>query len=78
MPQFEIDLPTAQAKRFDRAVDRFVIGELIGRPDVDLSIAAYPKAPGVERRSVYMSSPDHLQAFKRRWAAIDRIRSAAG
>lgn len=70
MPQFEIDLSTAQAERFDRAVDRFVVSELICRPDVDMSVAAYPTAPGIERRAIYISSNDHLQAFRQRWTAI--------
>ena len=78
MPQFEIDLPTAMAKRFDRAVHRFVVAELICRPDVDLSIAAYPTAPGIQRRAVYMSSTDHLQAFRQRWTAISRLGLAGG
>lgn len=70
MPQFETDLSTENAKRFDQLVDRFVTKELICRPDVDLSVAAYSKAPGIERRAVYISSRDHMRAFERRWVAV--------
>ena len=69
MPTFEIDLPTAQAKRFDLEFERFVIAKLICRSDVDVRTTRYSKGDGIERRAVFMSSREHFEDFRGRWRA---------
>lgn len=66
MNHFEIDLPTAKAERFDRVLDGFLAGELLFRPDIDVRVTRYSKEPGVERRAVFMSSPEHMSVLLHR------------
>lgn len=72
MPNFEIDLPSAQAKRFDLALQRFVVAELICRPDIDVRTTSYPYGDGIERRAVFISSPEHMEAFRSHWRVFRR------
>ena len=66
MTHFELDLPADKAARFDRALDQFVETELLFRPDIDVSINRYSIQSGVERRSVFLSSTQHMEALLRR------------
>lgn len=68
MAHFEIDLPSALAKRFDNLLNNFLISELGCRRDVDVQTAAYVKEAGIERRSVFVSDEAAMQEFRRRWA----------
>ena len=77
MPLFEIDLPSDGAARFDKLVDRFIVSELICRPDIDVRVSSYSITEGVQHRSVYMSSPRHLAQLRKRWEETPNLKLAS-
>ena len=63
MPHCGIDLPTTKAKRSDKVFANFGGAKLSHRPEVNVRVTSYTRKPSVERRLVYISCCDRLQAF---------------